>query len=74
MVNAVTNRDYDGFIGTMEYDYSHFLISEELYQEYKNTDCPWNLFGTDKFEDRDTNPNLDTCYTIWLKYYYSYSG
>lgn len=39
IVNGVTNRHYDGFIGSMEFAYSHFLISEEVYNEYKNSDC-----------------------------------
>jgi len=31
LVNAVTNRDYDGFIGSMEFVYTHHFITEEFY-------------------------------------------
>ena len=61
IVNGVTNRHYDGFIGQMEYSYAHFLISEEQYNEFKaaKDECNFHLFGT---EDFDKMPNVNKCY------------
>ena len=73
LVNAVTNRHYDGFLGQMEFAHGHFLISDEQYNEFLavKDECKFHLFGTDEW---DTMPNVMKCYRVWLRYYYSYSG
>ena len=43
IVNGVTNWKYDAFPGMMEMAHTHFLISEEQYQQLKDPDCNYGF-------------------------------
>jgi len=72
VINGVTNYKYDIYPGMIETAYSHFLIDEEFYNEFKSVDCDWT-YPTHSDEFR-SQLNYHRCIHMVVRLQHKYEG